>query len=99
MSKPTPEQLSNMITEGIEPGQLGLVEDQVEPGDMRTVLRMATQLSRYAAELQQHAHKGNIRGARAIIAEMGGALEEASAHINRLSDEVGMVKLSPNHNT
>jgi hypothetical protein len=75
--------------------KLGLMEQEQsqEPGDILVVKRMATEISRRAQELQQFINVNNIRGARAVLAELSGAVSEAENHINRLSQEKGLVNL------
>lgn len=79
--------------------EFGLVEDdqQQEPGDILVVRNMAGEISRLANELQRFVDRNNIRGARAVVAELAGAVDQAEAQVNLLAQEKGLVGMKVNN--
>ena len=100
----TPEDIARVISEQLAPGCLGLAEDeqgqqgqQDDPGDILVVRKMADEIGRLASELRKFVDRNNIRGARAVIAELSGALEQAETQCNRLAASKGLVGMKVNN--
>ena len=95
----TPDVIAGMLTEDASRGSMGIVEDEIEPGDIAVVKRVSVELQKYLKEFQSFADRGNIRGARASLAELAGAVHDASTHINRLAKEKGLSDLKADGHT
>jgi predicted translin family RNA/ssDNA-binding protein len=83
MSKLTPEQISNLIKE----------EDENKEGNILIARKVAQLLSGHAKELVDFLDNGNVRGARAVLAELSGEIDKISEHIDALANSKGLVDL------
>ena len=97
----SPEDISNTITEIIEPGTLGLMEagpkraETIDPiGAAQNVKTLAAHITLFSQEFAREADKlalspiaANVRSARTKMAELLGAVSQASEEINKLAGE------------
>ena len=96
-----PKEIAKMISEDIDTPISELTQapqvpqqdtDGKDLGDMRIVHDMARDIAMKSQELYRYTKKGNIRGARTVIDEIGGAVKKAAENINRLADEKGLIE-------
>ena len=83
MPKLTPRQISKLIKE----------EDEDKEGNILIARKIAQLLAGHSKELIDFLDNGNIRGARAVLAELSGEIDKISEHINALANSKGLVDL------
>jgi predicted translin family RNA/ssDNA-binding protein len=83
MPKLTPKQISKLIKE----------EDEDKEGNILIARKVAQLLAGHSKELVDFLDNGNIRGARAVLAELSGEIDKISEHINALANSKGLVDL------
>ena len=83
MSKLTPKQISKLINE----------EEENKEGNILVAKHIAQMLSGHASELINFLDKGNVRGARAVLAELSGEIAKIAEHIDKLAGDKGLVDL------
>lgn len=83
MPKLTPKQISKLIKE----------EDEDKEGNILIARKIAQLLAGHSKELIDFLDNGNIRGARAVLAELSGEIDKISEHINALANSKGLVDL------
>jgi hypothetical protein len=83
MPKLTPKQISKLIKE----------EDEDKEGNILIARKVAQLLAGHSKELVDFLDNGNVRGARAVLAELSGEIDKISEHINALANSKGLVDL------
>ena len=83
MPKLTPKQISKLIKE----------EDEDKEGNILIARKVAQLLAGHSKELVDFLDNGNVRGARAVLAELSGGISEISGHIDALARNMKLFDL------